>query len=136
MSLVNLGCKKGVKGNQRFYRKKVDKATFVKIKTKAFKDGSIKVKVLSRLTKVAPQTACGFIGIASRINADNSKFECMYVRLTNGRAEGQVFRNHAVQNFSFRDFKFPRLRKESPEVSQAYADMALNQWIMPNVFIF
>jgi len=41
----------------------------------------------------------------------------------------QVRRNHSIQYFSFPDFKFERLRKESPEKYDSYADMGLNEWI-------
>ncbi|RDB02600.1 hypothetical protein DVG78_27970 [Runella aurantiaca] len=107
----------------------VDEATFVRIKNIDFKDGIIEVNVLSRLHKKARPSDRGFIGIAYRINEDNSKFECMYIRPTNGRADDQVRRNHSIQYFSFPDFKFPRLRKESPEMYESYADMGLNEWI-------
>jgi len=109
--------------------KGVDEATFVRIKDLDFKDGIIEVKVLSRLLKNASPTARGFIGIAYRVNADNSKFECMYIRPTNGRADDQVRRNHSIQYFSYPDFKFDRLRKEAPEMYESYADMGLNEWI-------
>ena len=107
----------------------VDEATFVRIKDIDFKDGIIEVNVLSRLHKKARSSDRGFIGIAFRINEDNSKFECMYIRPTNGRAEDQVRRNHSIQYFAFPDFKFDRLRKESPEKYESYADMGLNEWI-------
>jgi hypothetical protein len=107
----------------------VDEATFVRIKDIDFKDGIIEVNVLSRLHKKARPSDRGFIGIAFRINEDNSKFECMYIRPTNGRAEDQVRRNHSIQYFAFPDFKFDRLRKESPEKYESYADMGLNEWI-------
>lgn len=107
----------------------VDEATFVKIKDVDFKDGIIEVKVLSRLHQKARPSDRGFIGMAFRINADNSKFECIYIRPTNGRAEDQIRRNHSIQYFSFPDFKFPRLRKESPEMYESYSDMGLNEWI-------
>lgn len=107
----------------------VDEATFVKIKDLDFKDGIIEVMVLSRLHQKARPSDRGFIGMAFRINADNSKFECIYIRPTNGRAEDQIRRNHSIQYFSFPDFKFPRLRKESPEMYESYADMGLNEWI-------
>lgn len=107
----------------------VDEATFVKIKDVDFKDGIIEVMVLSRLHQKARPSDRGFIGMAFRINADNSKFECIYIRPTNGRAEDQIRRNHSIQYFSFPDFKFPRLRKESPEMYESYSDMGLNEWI-------
>ncbi len=108
--------------------KEVDEPTFVRVKNIEFKDGVIEVNVLSRLLPTASPTDRGFIGIAFRVNDDNSKFECIYIRPTNGRANDQLRRNHSIQYFSFPDYKFPRLRKESPEMYESYADMGLNEW--------
>src|SRR5947207_14415832 len=46
--------------------KEFDEPTFVRIKGISFKNGTIEVKVLSRLLKDAPDFARGFIGIAFR----------------------------------------------------------------------
>jgi pimeloyl-ACP methyl ester carboxylesterase len=73
-----------------------DEPTFVKIKGVGFRDGEIEVKVLSRLLPTAPEFARGFIGIAFRINEDNSTFESIYIRPTNGRADQQIRRNHKI----------------------------------------
>ena len=107
----------------------VDEATFARLIDSDFKNGIIEVKVLSRLLENAPDFARGFIGVAFRIDESNSKFECIYIRPTNGRAEDQLRRNHSTQYFSYPDFKFDRLRKESPEKYESYADMGLNEWI-------
>jgi len=115
--------------------KEVDEPTFVRLKDITFKDGTIEVKVLSKLLPNAPELARGFIGVAFRINESNSKFECIYIRPTNGRAEDQVRRNHSIQYFSFPDYKFPRLRKESPEKYESYADMALSQWVKIKIVV-
>jgi len=109
--------------------KAVDEATFARLVESDFRNGIIEVKVLSKLLKDAPDFARGFIGIAFRIDVSNSKFECIYIRPTNGRAEDQLRRNHSTQYFSYPDFKFDRLRKESPEKYESYADMGLNEWI-------
>ena len=106
-----------------------DEPTFVKIKDSNFKNGSIEVKVLSRILKNAPASARGFIGLAFRINNDNSKFENIYIRPTNGRSDDQVRRNHSIQYFSYPDYKFDLLRKVAPEKYESYADMGLNEWI-------
>ena len=108
--------------------KEVDEPTFVRVKNIDFKDGIIEVNLLSRLLPTASPTDRGFIGLAFRINDNNSKFECIYIRPTNGRADEQLRRNHSIQYFSFPDYKFPRLRKESPEMYESYADMGLNEW--------
>jgi hypothetical protein len=129
MSIEKLDGKQAVKVIKDSTLQAVDEATFVRIKDIDFKDGIIEVNVLSRLHKKARPSDRGFIGIAYRINEDNSKFECMYIRPTNGRADDQVRRNHSIQYFSFPDFKFDRLRKEFPEKYESYADMGLNEWI-------
>lgn len=115
--------------------KEIDEPTFVRIRNSDFSDGIIEVDVLSRLLPDASSSARGFIGIAFRINNDNSKFECIYIRPTNGRAEDQIRRNHSTQYFSFPDYKFPRLRKESPEMYESYADMGLNEWIKLKIIV-
>lgn len=109
--------------------KTFDEPTFAKLKNITFENGTIEVKVLSRLVKNAPDWARGFIGLAFRIEEHNSKFESIYIRPTNGRVEDQVRRNHSIQYFAFPDYKFERLRKESPEKYESYADMGLNEWI-------
>lgn len=129
VSLEKLDGKTVLKVNKDSTVKEVDEPTFVRLKDGDFKDGIIEVMVLSRLEKKASPTARGFIGVAYRIKKDNSQFECMYIRPTNGRADDQVRRNHAIQYFAYPDFKFDRLRKESPEKYESYADMGLNEWI-------
>ena len=109
--------------------KEFDEATFVRINNLDFKNGTIEVKVLSRLLPDAPDFSRGFIGIAFHINDDNSQFESIYIRPTNGRADDQVRRNHSIQYFAYPDYKFQRLRKEWPEMYESYADMGLNEWI-------
>ncbi len=108
---------------------KFDEPTFSRIKGLEFSNGTIEVKVLSRLLPGAGGMARGFIGVAFRINADNSKFEAIYVRPTNARAEQQLRRNRSTQYFSYPEFKFDRLRKEAPGEYESYADMALDEWI-------
>lgn len=129
MSLETLDKKRVVKVSKDPAMTMADEPTYVKLKGTDFKDGTIEVRVLSRLLPTAPETARGFIGIAFRANSDNSKFECIYIRPTNGRANDQVRRNHSIQYFSYPDFKFDRLRKEAPERYESYADMGLNEWI-------
>lgn len=106
-----------------------DESTFAKIKNINFSNGTIEVKVLSRLLPNAPDFARGFIGLVFRVNNNNSKFESIYIRPTNGRSENQLQRNHSIQYFAYPDYKFQRLRKESPELYESYADMTLDEWI-------
>ncbi len=84
---------------------------------------------MSRLLLDADQLARGFIGVAFRINEDNTKFESIYICPTNAHADDQTRRNHTLQYFSFPDFPFTRTRQETPGKYESYADMALNEWI-------
>ncbi|MDP1764796.1 MAG: hypothetical protein Q8L07_13015 [Sediminibacterium sp.] len=113
----------------------VDEPTFAKLKGLDFKNGTIEVKVLSRLLPNAPELARGFIGIAFRINDSNSKFESIYIRPTNGRSTNQLRRNRSIQYFSFPDYKFDRLRKEAAGEYESYADMGLNEWIKLKIVV-
>jgi hypothetical protein len=112
-----------------------DEPTFVRLKGSNFKDGTIEVNLLSKLLPGAPPTARGFIGVAFRVNESNMKFECIYIRPTNGRTDDQVRRNHSTQYFSYPDFKFDRLRKEAPEKYESYADMGLGEWIKMKIVV-
>jgi hypothetical protein len=129
MSFEKLMGKEVVKVIKDSTIKAVDQPTFVKIGGDHFKNGTIEVNVLSRLLPTAPSYARGFIGIAFRVNETNTKFECIYIRPTNGRADNQLQRNHSIQYFSFPGYDFEYLRKESPGQYEAYADMGLNEWI-------
>ena len=129
MSIEKMNGKQVVKVVKDSTQKGADLPTFVKIKGIDFKDGTIEIKVLSRLLKTAPASARGFIGVAFHIDEQNSKFEGIYLRPTNGRAEDQLRRNHSIQYFSYPDYDFDRLRKEAEGVYESYADMGLNEWI-------
>src|SRR5690606_35198576 len=108
----------------------VDEPTYVKLKNVNIDNGSVEVKVLSRIQNPSPfEAARGFIGLAYRINEDDTAFESIYLRPSNGRAENQFMRNHTVQYFAYPDYKFDRLRKESNGEYETYADIGLDEWI-------
>ena len=129
MSKVKIMGKEALRAVKNASVKEIDEPTFILVKGADFKNGIIEVKVLSRLLPDAPDTARGFIGIAFRINDTNSKFENIYIRPTNGRAENQLRRNRSIQYFSYPDYKFYRTRKETPGLYESYADMGLDEWI-------
>jgi hypothetical protein len=135
MAIEHFEGKQVVKVRKDTSVKAVDQPTFVRVSGIEFKEGTIEVNVLSRLLPNAPALARGFIGIAFRINDDNSKFECIYVRPANGRADNQLQRNHSIQYFSYPDYDFERLRKEATGVYETYADMGLNEWIKLKIVV-
>lgn len=135
MTIEKIKGKQAIKVVKDASVEKFDEPTFVRIKDIDFQNGTIEVKVLSRLLKDAPDFARGFIGIAFRINEDNTSYESIYIRPTNGRADDQVRRNHSIQYYAYPDYKFDRLREESPEKYESYSDMALNEWISLKIVV-
>jgi hypothetical protein len=93
-----------------------------------FEDGTFEVELAGQPGGGATEGARGFVGIAFRIAPDLSKYECFYLRPTNGRADDQVRRNHSAQYVSFPDFPWPRLRKEFPEKYESYVDLVPGEW--------
>ncbi len=96
-----------------------------------FENGTIEVKMYSQLQNPAPYPGiAGFIGIFFRVQEDDSAFESIYLRPKVGRVSNQMFRNHAVQYFSYPHAKFETLRKNYPAGSyEGSAPVALNEWI-------
>lgn len=108
----------------------VDEPTYVKLKGLDFENGTIEVKMLSQIQDPSPfQSAQGFIGVAFRINNDDSAFESIYLRPKVGRSDNQFARNHTVQYYGYPDYKFDRLRKESPGMYETTAPVDINEWI-------
>jgi hypothetical protein len=136
MSIINIDGKKAVHVTRDTAIQGADIETFVRLNnTSDFSNGTIEVTLLSRLLPTADASARGFIGLTFRINKDNSRFESIYLRPTNGRAEDQLRRNHSTQYFSYPDYKFDRLRKEAAGQYESYADMGLNEWIKMKIVV-
>jgi len=136
MSITNIDSRKALRVVRDTATKGADLPTFVRLNnTDDFSNGTIEVMLLSRLLPTADVNARGFIGLAFRINKDNSRFECIYIRPTNGRADDQLRRNHSTQYFSYPDYKFDRLRKEAEGKYESYADMGLNEWIKMKIVV-
>jgi hypothetical protein len=107
-----------------------DGPTYVKLTNVAIENGTIEVKMLSRIMENSPFPAArGFIGVAYRVDQENKNFDAIYLRPSNGRADDQLRRNHTVQYFSYPGNTFSRLRKEANGLYETYADIGLNEWI-------
>jgi len=94
----------------------------------AFHNGTIELDVVGKPRAGAPGDARGFVGLAFRVNADASKYECVYIRPTNGRADDQLRRNHSTQYCSYPDYEWQRLRTESPGKYESYVDLQQGEW--------
>jgi hypothetical protein len=107
-----------------------DGPTYVKLTNVAMENGTIEVKMLSRIMENSPFPAArGFIGVAYRVEQENKNFDAIYLRPSNGRADDQLRRNHTIQYFSYPENTFSRLRKEANGLYETYADIGLNEWI-------
>ena len=100
--------------------------TYALVKNATFHNGSIDVDLAGAPAAGTFAGARGFIGIAFRIQGD--KFEYIYLRPTNGRADDQVRRNHSTQYAAQPDFDYAVLRRESPEKYESYVDLEAGAW--------
>lgn len=101
-------------------------SSYATVKDLTFHNGAIEVNVAGKPAEGAGAGARGFIGIAFRMKG--GKYEYIYLRPANGRADDQVRRNHSTQYSSHPDFDFARLRMESPEKYESYVDLETGAW--------
>lgn len=100
-----------------------------------FHNGTIELELAGSVATGAIAGARGFVGVAFRVADDVKKFECLYLRPANGRADDQVRRNHSVQYISYPDFPWQRLRKEETEKYEAYVDLIPDEWIKVKIVV-
>jgi hypothetical protein len=105
-----------------------DEGRLVVLSKTDFHDGIIEVDLAGEPGPNAGEGARGFVGVAFRVAPDQSRFECIYLRPTNGRAEDQVRRNHSVQYISVPGFPWHMLRKDFPEKYETYVDLLASEW--------
>lgn len=102
-------------------------SSFAVVKGSKFRNGTIEVELAGKpFASAGLLGARGFIGIAFRVQDD--KYEYIYLRPTNGRADDQVRRNHSTQYGAQPGWDFARLRKESPEKYESYVDLEPGVW--------
>jgi len=107
--------------------------SFAIIKGSRFHNGTLEVELAGKPGASAGPNARGFIGMAFRLQGN--RYEYIYLRPTNGRADDQVRRNHSTQYCSHPDFDFDRLRKESPEKYESYVDLEPGVWTKYRIVI-
>ncbi len=101
--------------------------SYALVKNVSFRDGVIEVDLAGQPAAGASAAARGFIGIAFRVQGDG-RYEYIYLRPTNGRADDQVRRNHSTQYSSYPEFDFARSRQEAPEKYESYVDLQPGVW--------
>ena len=108
-------------------------ASYAILKGSRFHNGTIEVELAGKPGADAGPGARGFIGIAFRVQGN--RFEYIYLRPTNGRADDQIRRNHTTQYAAHPEFDFDRLRKESPEKYESYVDLEPGAWTRYRIVI-
>jgi hypothetical protein len=101
--------------------------SYAVIKDAVFRDGTIEVDLAGQPPAGAEGGARGFIGIAFRLQGDG-RYEYIYLRPTNGRADDQVRRNHSTQYSSHPGFSFAESRQQAPEKYESYVDLQPGVW--------
>jgi len=98
-----------------------------------FSNGVIEGEIAGSLAEAAGSGARGFVGIAFRLQTDRAAdgpqaYDAFYLRPTNGRADDQERRNHAVQSISHPDWTWSRMRRETPSRYESYVDIVPDTW--------
>ena len=96
------------------------------VKGVTFHNGTIDVDLAGQPLAAAGGGARGFIGVGFRLR--DGRFEYVYLRPTNGRADDQVRRNHSTQYASFPGFDFAESRRTAPEKYESYVDLEPGVW--------
>jgi hypothetical protein len=107
----------------------------VLIKDVALRDGTIEVSLAGGTAADAPANFRGFVGVAFRIGADRSRYECLYLRPKNGHSSDPIQRNHAAQYESEPDYPWDRLRAETPGKYENFADIVPGEWTLVRIQI-
>ena len=102
-------------------------SSYAVVKDVSFRDGTIEVDLAGQPAAGAGSGVRGFVGIAFRLQGDG-RYEYIYLRPTNGRADDQIRRNHSTQYSSHPDFDFARSRQEAPEKYESYVDLQPGVW--------
>ena len=96
-------------------------------------DGAVDLWLAGAPGPDAPQGARGFVGLAFRVDDAAERFEAIYLRPTNGRAQSQALRNHATQYIASPEWGWRRLRTEEPFRYEAYVDLEAGAWTQVRV---
>ena len=103
------------------------------VKGSTFHNGAIEVELAGSPAAGQASAARGFIGMGFRLQ--NGKYEYIYLRPTNGRADDQVRRNHSTQYSSHPTFSYADARQQAPEKYESYVDLEPGVWTRYRVVV-
>jgi hypothetical protein len=94
-----------------------------------FSSGTLEVHLTGGVVPNPADTSSrGFVGIIFRSGPRGEHYENVFLRMTNGRANDQLRRNHAVQYERIPDAPWYKLRQEHAGQYESYADVAPGEW--------
>jgi hypothetical protein len=99
-----------------------DEARLLVLPSTQFRNGTIELELSGDVKPGSDSGARGFVGLAFRVKT-GKQFELFYLRPTNGRANDQLRRNHALQYVSSPGYPWEFLREKFPGRYESYADM-------------
>jgi hypothetical protein len=99
---------------------------------RSFADGVLEVDLGAELTGKGPPDARGFVGMAFHISEGSQTYECIYLRMTNGRlnvpAPPAPRNERAIQYVAHPDLHFAVSREQFPGRYERGADIAIGRW--------
>lgn len=90
--------------------------------------GTVEFDIAGEVQPGAGPSVRGFVGLAFAMSAPD-RYECVYLRVANGRGASQEQRNHTLQYISHPDYTWRRLREEKVSQYETYADIGEREWI-------
>jgi hypothetical protein len=99
---------------------------------RGFANGVLEVDLGAELTGKGPPDARGFVGVAFHISDESQTYECIYLRMTNGRLNNPAPPapriERAIQYVAHPDFHFTVSREQFPGRYERGADIAIGRW--------
>jgi hypothetical protein len=105
------------------------------VRNSSLTDGTIEIDLAGDTAPDAPPEWRGFVGLAFRVGAEGSRFECFYLRPKNGRSQDQLQRNHSAQYISIPGYPWQKLRTENPSKYESYVDLMPGEWTKVTVIV-
>ena len=106
------------------------------VKRTEFKNGTIEVELAGQPLPGSDPSFRGFVGLAFRVQAgDSLRYECFYLRPTNGRADDQLRRNHSTQYISEPGYPWYVMRRDHPGVYESYVDLVPGEWTKVRIVV-
>lgn len=100
-----------------------------------FHDGTNELEAAGLPRPGAKPGTRGCVGIALRVREGEPRYEALHLRLTNGRAEDRLQRNHSAQYLCGPDYPSDRPRGRNPGHYESYVDLDAGAWTQVKIVV-